>query len=182
MRSGEWIVLAGLIMLAVGSFLPWWTAPDLSAVQELTQELRQISPDAVIQAPESQVTLTMWHLEVLPWLVAIVLVSAGVLLLGTWFGKTPRLAVAASVPTGWFGLWASVAIAVRAFDEPVPGAQVEYGLYVSLAGAVLLWLGGWQSMRDERVPEVFEHSPKPERITLSQLDGYVSPHRPDARA
>jgi hypothetical protein len=174
MRRGEWMVLAGALALAIGSFLPWWTAFDAVPVEGLTEQLRKVVPDATVQSFGSSIELTMWDLDVLPWLAVIAFVSAGCLLLATWFGRVPRLAIVASVPTSWFGFWVAVVTFVRIFDAPVPGAENRYGIYVSLAGAVLLWLGGWDSMRDERVPAAMDHSPSPEKISMEQLDAEAS--------
>ncbi len=170
MRRGEWIVLVGMIALAVGSFLPWWSVSAASQVEQLTEQLQKVAPDATVQSFGGGLELTMWDLDLLPWLAVLVVIAAGCLLLATWFGRVPRPAMVASVPTSWFGLWLVVATLVRVFDAPVAGAENRYGIYVSLAGALLLWLGGWDSMRDERVPAAMDHSPAPERFGMAQLD------------
>ncbi len=156
----------GLLLLAAGSFLPWYEAPDAN----VTQTLQQISADATIDPSAAAVQMDMWNLTVVPWIAAIGFVLGGFVLISTLFGRTSRQAILWSVPAAWFGLLLTMVIAVRVFDAPVDGARNRYGIYVGLAGAVLIWLGGWQSMRDERAVPAFELSPEPEIITREQLD------------
>lgn len=170
MRLGEWIVALGTALLVASTFLPWWDAPDVAGVGVLQQKLREYDPGAVVDAANNAVQLGIWDLGVAPWIAVIAFISAGCLLLATLFGRTSAAAIIASVPTAWFGLLLTVIVTVRVFDAPVDGATNAYGIYLGLAGAALLWLGGWQSMRDEHSVPAFDLSPEPEFISEARLD------------
>lgn len=169
MRTGEWVTLLGLAALLAGSLLPWYDVPvatDISSLGELV-------PDAVLQAANVVAEANMWDLNVLRWVGLIALFCAAMLLLATWFGETAGTATLWSVPAAWFGLLLTVMIGIRVFDAPFDGAANRYGIYVSLAGAVLVWQGAWESMRDERTPPALDHSPEPELITRRQVDEHA---------
>jgi hypothetical protein len=166
MRAPEWVVAIGLLALAVGSQLTWYRAPSTADLSGL----EQISPDAAIQAPGVFENINLMDLSTLRVFAVILFISGGFLVLGALLGRTTQPAIAASVPTSWFGLIVSIMILVRVFDAPVDGAINKPGLYVSLIGALLLWLGGWWSMRDERGATALDLSPEPELVSRAEID------------
>jgi uncharacterized membrane protein HdeD (DUF308 family) len=88
-------------------------------------------------------------------------VAACVLVLSNLMERTTAVPVAAAVWTFLFGLVAIVAAVVRLLERPDHVTGVCSGAWLALAGAVLIVLGAWWSMRDER-PSLYEPaSPEP---------------------
>jgi uncharacterized membrane protein HdeD (DUF308 family) len=78
--------------------------------------------------------------------------------LSAWdtFGPAVALliaAAAASLALVWstlFGIVAVIAAVVRVLERPDHATSVCVGAWLALAGAILILVGSWQSMRDER--------------------------------
>jgi hypothetical protein len=88
-------------------------------------------------------------------------VAACVLVLSNLTERTTAMPVAAAVWTWLFGLAAIVAAVIRLLERPDHVTEVCSGAWLALAGAVLIFLGAWWSMWDER-PSLYEPaSPEP---------------------
>ena len=88
-------------------------------------------------------------------------VAACVLVVSNLMERTTAVPVAAAVWTFLFGLLAIVAAVIRLIERPDHVTEVCAGAWLALAGAVLIFLGAWWSMWDER-PSLYEPaSPEP---------------------
>jgi hypothetical protein len=85
----------------------------------------------------------------------LVILAAGVAALGlalvTASARTVALPVAASAMTAGLGVAASALIIGRMLFQPGPNTLVdlEFGIYLALAGALIVAYGGWQGMQEE---------------------------------
>ena len=88
-------------------------------------------------------------------------VAACVLVVSNLMERTTAVPVAAAVWTFLFGLLAIVAAVIRLIERPDHVTEVCSGAWLALAGAVLISVGAWWSMWDER-PSLYERaSPEP---------------------
>jgi drug/metabolite transporter (DMT)-like permease len=88
-------------------------------------------------------------------------VAACVLVVSNLMERTTAVPVAAAVWTFLFGLLAIVAAVIRLIERPDHVTEVCAGAWLALAGAVLIFLGAWWSIWDER-PSLYEPaSPEP---------------------
>ena len=125
LRLGELGVLLGVVGIVVALTLPWYenAGGKLSAWATFGF--------AVI-------------LLILAALVGLVLVIA------TVTERSTALPVAAAVWSTLFGTLAVLAAIVRLLERPDHAFSLCAGAWVALAGAVLIAVGSWQSIRDER--------------------------------
>jgi prepilin signal peptidase PulO-like enzyme (type II secretory pathway) len=125
LRLGELIALAGAICVIVSLFQPWYenAAGRLSAWDTFGPAL---------------------VLLMLGALVALVLV------LSTVTERSTALPVAAAVWSTVFGIIAVIAAIVRLLERPHGATELCAGAWLALIGAILILVGSWQSMRDER--------------------------------
>ena len=96
--------------------------------------------------------------------VALLLVAAAaacLLVVSNVMERTTAVPVAAAVWTFLFGLVAIVAAVVRLLERPDHVTGVCSGAWLALAGAVLIFLGAWWSMWDERRSLYEPASPEP---------------------
>ncbi len=130
LRWGELLALAGAICLIVALTLPWY------------------------QSPEGKISA--WS-SFGPAVVLLIVgaVAALTLVLATITERSTALPVAAAVWGTLFGVIACVAALVRLLERPDHASALCAGAWVALAGAILILVGCWQSMRDER-PELYE--------------------------
>jgi hypothetical protein len=127
LRGGELLAGAGAVVLVVSLFLEW------------------VGP----------VGESGW--DALGWLVlalaALAVACAAWLVVATAADRPVTQVVAADVTAAVIGPLAFVALALRALVFQ-PGANqvatVEYGAWIGLAGALLLTIGAWWSLADER--------------------------------
>jgi cytochrome c oxidase assembly factor CtaG len=88
-------------------------------------------------------------------------VAACVLVVSNLMERTTAMPVAAAVWTFLLGLVAIVAAVIRLLERPDRATGVCSGAWLAVAGAVLIFLGAWWSMWDER-PSLYEPaSPEP---------------------
>jgi hypothetical protein len=125
LRDGEWIALGGGAALLAALFLDWYgglSAWRAHAVLDVVLALLALVPLALAVAQATR--------------------------------RSPAVPVALSVLTPLAGLAAAVLIAWRMADQPGPDAAraVHGGAWLGLAAAALIVVGGWRSMRDERIP------------------------------
>jgi len=83
-------------------------------------------------------------------LVMLAALAALALVLSTITERSTALPVAAAVWSTLFGGIGVIAALVRVLERPDHAIAVCGGAWLALAGTVLIALGSWQSMRDER--------------------------------
>jgi hypothetical protein len=76
--------------------------------------------------------------------------AALALVLGTLAERSPALPVSLAVWTVLLGLIAVIAAVVRVLERPEHTTSLCVGAWLALAGAVAIFAGAWQSLRDER--------------------------------
>ena len=142
LRSGELLAGAGAVVL-LGSLFADWFGVDLGAASRLG--------DVVIGPAHS----SGW--DALGWLVlalaAAAIALAGWLVVATATVRPVTQVVAADVLTATIGSVAFVVLALRAVVfQPGPNelVTVKAGAWIGLAGALLLAVGAWWSLADER--------------------------------
>jgi multisubunit Na+/H+ antiporter MnhB subunit len=124
-RVGELAAFAGALGVAVALALRWYETPGGS--------------------------LDAWDTFGVAVALLIVAALTAVGLMGaTLTERSPSLPIAAAVWTTVWGFVASIAAIVRLFERPDGANGLCAGAWIALAGAVLILLGGWLSMRDER--------------------------------
>jgi hypothetical protein len=125
LRVGELMVLVGAVGVVVALTLPWYENP--------------------------QGRLDAWETFGLGVVLLVIAATVGlVLVLATLTERSTALPVAAAVWSTFFGLFGVVAAVVRLLERPDHAYRLCAGAWVALAGAVLVLVGSWQSMRDER--------------------------------
>jgi hypothetical protein len=139
-RAGEWVAGAGSVALLVTLFLPWF------------------DPDG-----ESG-----W--ESLGWVVLALAIAAigcgGWLIIATAVASPIAQQVAAAVLTATAGTLAFVGLALRTLVfQPGPNelAHARYGAWLGLLAVLVVAVGGWWSIKDERLdaPESAYTPPAP---------------------
>ncbi len=125
LRSGELIALLGAILIVVALTRFWYEAP--------------------------QGDLTAWN-TFGPTIVLLILAAAGGLwlALATVTERTTALPVAAAVWGTLLGIVATIAAIVRLIERPDHATALCAGAWLAFVGALLVAVGCWQSMRDER--------------------------------
>lgn len=144
LRLGELACLGGAICVVVSLTLPWYGGAPSSANADALGRL-----DAWATFGPAVVLLM------------IACLMALLLALATVFERSTALPVAAAVWMTLFGLIAVVAAIVRVLERPDGSSSLEIGAWLALAGAIAMFAGGWQSIRDERT-ELYEPA-DPER-------------------
>ena len=158
LRAGEWTAAFGGAALLVTLFLPWF--------------------DVELPAPASANLITAVLVEgggtsgwdTLGWFVlALALAAVGCaawLLVANATARPVAQAVAASVLTPTIATFAFVALALRVLlFQPGPNDIVvlRYGAWLGLLAALILAIGGWLAIKDERTaaPESAYTPPAP---------------------
>jgi cation transport ATPase len=139
-RAGEWIAGAGALALLVTLFLPWFDPAGESG----------------------------W--ESLGWVTLALAISAigcgGWLILATAAARPIAQQVAAGVLTATAGTLAFVFLALRTLvfqPGPNDAAELRYGAWLGLLAVLVVAVGGWWSIKDERTdaPESAYTPPAP---------------------
>ena len=101
-----------------------------------------------------------------PAVVLLMLAALGALVLAltTLTERSTALPVAASVWSTLVGIVGVIAAIVRVLERPDHAQSLCAGTWLAFAGAILILVGSWQSMRDER-PGLYE-SAAPEQRKL----------------
>jgi hypothetical protein len=124
LRAGELIALAGAICIIVALALPWY---------------------------DNGGKLTAWDtFGVAVALLILAAIGALALVLATVTERTTAIPVAAGVWSTLCGMVGLIAAVVRLLERPDHASEVCSGAWLALAGALLVLIGSWQSMRDER--------------------------------
>jgi threonine/homoserine/homoserine lactone efflux protein len=153
LRAGEWTAALGGAGLLVSLFLPWFVPLEVVFVPT-----GQISGNA-----ESGWSSLGW--VTLAFCLAAIAVAAW-LAVANATNRPVAQAVAASVLTATVGTVAFVALALRVLVvQPGPNAltTIRYGAYLGLLAALILAIGGWLAIKDERTdaPESAYTPPDP---------------------
>jgi uncharacterized membrane protein len=135
LRLGELLALAGAVCVIVSLFMRWYenAAGNLSAWDTF-------GPAVVL-------------------LIAAAIAALG-LVVSTVTERSTALPVAAAVWGTVWGVIAVIAAVVRVLERPEHATMVCVGAWLALAGAILILVGSWQSMRDER-PVLYEPANPP---------------------
>ena len=158
LRAGEWVAVVGAAALVVTLFLPWFGA-DLQV---------RTPPGGPFDVTLAGNGANGWDL--LGWLVlAIVLAAvacAAWLAIANVARRPVAQVVAASVLTPAIGTLAFAALALRVLlFQPGPNDIVvlRYGAWLGLLAALILAVGGWLAIKDERTdaPESAYTAPEP---------------------
>ncbi|HXW59615.1 MAG TPA: hypothetical protein VEJ23_09095 [Solirubrobacteraceae bacterium] len=125
LRAGELIALAGAICVIVALMLPWYesAAGKLSAWDTFGPAVALLIAAAA---------------------------AALALFISALTERGPALPVAVEVWSTLLAIAAVVAAVVRVLERPQGATRLCAGAWVALAGAVLMLVGSWQAMRDER--------------------------------
>jgi hypothetical protein len=125
LRSGELLALLGAIAIVVALTRRWYVAP--------------------------QGDLNAWD-TFGPTIVLLMLAAAGglVLALATVTERTTALPVAAAVWGTLLGVVGVIAAVIRLLERPDHATALCAGTWIAFGGALLVAVGSWQSMRDER--------------------------------
>jgi hypothetical protein len=136
LRAGELMAATGGVALFVSLFLPWY------------QERRVFPGLGAARYPDR----TAWDaLAVNDVILALVALAALALLLVTAAQEVPAVPIAMNSLVTLFGLIGLVLLLVRVAWLPDGADQRAWGLWVGLAGAAAIVVGGWIAMRDQRV-------------------------------
>ncbi|HYM46023.1 MAG TPA: hypothetical protein VES65_07680 [Solirubrobacteraceae bacterium] len=125
LRAGELLALAGSICVIVSLLEPWYE--------------------------NASGRLSAWD-TFGPALVLLMAAAAAALGLvsSTITERSTALPVAAAIWSTVFGIVAVIAALVRVLERPQNATALCAGAWLALAGAILIFLGSWQSLRDER--------------------------------
>lgn len=125
LRLGELLALAGAVCVIVSLFLPWYE--------------------------NAFGKLSAWD-TFGPALVLLIAAAAAALglVVSTITERSTALPVAAAVWSTLFGIVAVIAAVVRVLERPEHSSSLCAGAWLALAGAILMLVGSWQSLRDER--------------------------------
>jgi hypothetical protein len=125
LRAGELLALAGAICVIVSLFVRSYETPigNLNAWETF-------GPAVVLEIAAVFAALAM--------------------VLSALTERTTALPVATTVWCVPLGLLGVIAAIVRVFERPDHAGGVCIGVWLALAGSLLIVLGAWQAMRDER--------------------------------
>ncbi|HTA15592.1 MAG TPA: hypothetical protein VK781_12120 [Solirubrobacteraceae bacterium] len=139
LRIGELAVLGGAVCVIVALTLPWYE--------------------------NFQGKLSAW--DTFGFGVVLLMLAAAVglgLVLTTLTERSTALPVAAAVWSTLFGAIGVLAAIVRVLERPDHAFSLCAGAWLALAGAVLIFMGSWESMRDERTRLYPPAEPEPRKL------------------
>ncbi|HWH11505.1 MAG TPA: hypothetical protein VG165_10295 [Solirubrobacteraceae bacterium] len=124
-RPAELVALLGGLLLGVAMFLPWFefSSGNLDAWSSFT---------------------------VIDVLLALTAVAGVALFWLTLTRSSPALPVAAGVWTTLLGVISTLCIGLRLLDHPAATFDTCVGIWLGLAGSVLVLVGAWVGLNDER--------------------------------
>jgi ACR3 family arsenite efflux pump ArsB len=139
MRLGESIVLLGAIGIVISFTLPWYE--------------------------NSTGKLSAWSTFGFGVVLLVLAAVMGfVLVFATLTERSTALPVAVAVWNILFGSMAVAAAIVRLLERPHNAFSLCAGAWVALAGSVLILVGSWQSIRDERTGLYPPARPEPRKL------------------
>ena len=125
LRWGELLALVGAILVVVSLTEPWYE----NAFAELSA-WETFGPAVALLIAAAAAALT--------------------LVASTITERSTALPVAAAVWSTLFGIVAVICALVRLLERPDHATRLCAGAWLAFAGALLILIGSWQSMRDER--------------------------------
>jgi hypothetical protein len=138
LRVGELAALAGAVCVILALLLPWYD--------------------------DAGGNLDAWNTFGPAVVLLMIAAAAGLLLaLATVTERSPALPVAASIWGIFLGIIAVIAALVRLLERPGQSSSPAIGAWLALAGALLVLVGSWQSIRDERTELYSKATPEPRR-------------------
>jgi hypothetical protein len=155
LRAGEWIAAGSGAALLASLFLPWYDGGGA--------------------------TLTGWQaLSAIDVVVALTGAAAVALLVVTATQRVPAVPVMMDALVTLAGILATLLVLIRALDLPTGAAGRGWALWLGLAGALGIVLGGVVAMRDERLSPHGKHTdasgrpapppPEPEPIAAPRAE------------
>jgi hypothetical protein len=158
LRAGEWTAAVGAAALLAALFLPWF------GVELPMRPSNNLAAPALVEETGD----SGW--DTLGWFVLVLALAAigcaAWLALANALRRPVTQAVAASALTATAGTFAFVALALRALVfQPGPNDLIalRYGAWLGLLAALVLAVGGWWAIKDERTdaPESAYTPPEP---------------------
>jgi hypothetical protein len=125
LRAGEWLALAGGVLLIVSLFLPWY---------EGTEPLTGFEALSVI--------------DILLGLLALLALALPVL---QTTQDAPNKPVGTAVLAVVLGALGVLLVVFRLIDAPADGLEVRPGAWIALVATVLIVVGSWRSLAAEYV-------------------------------
>lgn len=124
-RVGELMALLGAAAIVISLALPWYEAPAHA--------------------------LDAWETFGLAVVLLMIAALAGIVLfVATLAERSTAVPVVAAVSCATLGLVGVIAAVVRLLERPDGASALCSGPWVAFGGALLVFAGAWQSMRDER--------------------------------
>jgi hypothetical protein len=166
LRLGEWTAAIGAAGLVATAFMPWFGIQPPQGADRTVE----FASGGVLNILNTYAVgdLSPWHL--LGWLtiaVAVVTFAAGAWLpIATLAARPLAQQVAAAVLAATVGTFGFVVLALRLLVfQPGPNAvtTLRYGAWLALLATLLIALGGWWAMKDDRTeaPESAYTPPAP---------------------
>jgi hypothetical protein len=137
LRTGEWIAIAGIGCVIASLLLPWYE----SSLGNL-DFWDTFGGAAVLMLASLSAALAM---------VAAALVE----------GDSPAVAVPTAVWSLVIALAGAIAAIVRVLERPEHATGLCAGAWLGLAGALLILIGSWIAVRDERTSRFRPAEPEP---------------------
>jgi hypothetical protein len=138
LRLGELIAFGGAVCVIVALTLPWY-----ENLEGKLSAWSTFGPAVVMLMVAAAVAL--------------------VLVIATLTERSTALPVAAAVWGTLFGAIGTIAAVVRVLERPHDASSLCAGAWLALAGAVLILVGSWQSIRDERTSLYPPATPEPRK-------------------
>lgn len=171
-RGAEWLTLAGVVLLVDSLFFrSWWKWTSLAAAEAQAGDIDG-DPHVITFGDASGLWLDHTDLPYARWFLYVALLLAVAMLLSALLRRTVGWSIVLATPLTLVGFAVAMYMVRRLFDPP-EGYLPLPGFYVAMFGTLMIWLGGFWAMRDERVPAPFREGPEPELLT-------VGPARADA--
>lgn len=174
-RPVDLLAPLGGAMLLVSAFLEWFRYPDPEVIK-LQQQFEV--PDRNIETSATLITSTGWEVSSLRYILYLCAIAAIVNFFLLIMSRTPGRAAIFATPVTGLGALTAVWIAIRWINPPFDDAQVMSGLFVGLAGALLVVGGTFLALRDERVPSGFDQAPPAEMLSLPDLPSAAAAQKP----
>jgi hypothetical protein len=152
LRLGEWLASAGGVVLFVALFADWYGASV------------QVGRGGI----EISAAFDAWEtFDVLDIVLVAIAALATALAPLQAVQRGPAIPVAAGVLTTLFGVIGVALVAFRIIDQPGPNEflEVRGGAWLGLLATIAIAVGGWESIRNERVRGL-PPDPEPELRSL----------------
>jgi hypothetical protein len=140
LRAGEWIAALGGAALLASLFLPWYERPAATCIQIVGQDC------------PGPARFSAWEaLAANDVILALAAAAAIALLVVTATQRVPAVPIALAGLVTLAGIVGLVIVLVRTAWLPDVDADRGPALWLGLAGALAIVIGGWLAMHDERL-------------------------------